>query len=194
MPGIHPPLSPTRIWQKTLGTEGNRPTDLVPHPQSPSLGLFIPRFFHLSCFLSSEFIMIGMITHPACLARRHRARSRGLLAQLTFCAFARKRAAAFAIAWATIGCDDDDATMTMSLPSLYRPRPRPECWSGCRDWGEPTTMGISASIRVSNRSKRMSRRGDSERVPQGHEASGLCLRCIMKPRVAARPRMKINYQ
>jgi hypothetical protein len=31
-----------------------------------------------------------------------------LLAQLTLCAFARKRAAAFAIACATIGCDDDD--------------------------------------------------------------------------------------
>jgi len=73
MPAIHRPLSPTRIWQKALGAEGNRPTDLVPHPESSSLGLFIPRFFHLSFLLSSEFIIIEMITHPriACLAGRY---------------------------------------------------------------------------------------------------------------------------
>jgi hypothetical protein len=57
------------------------PTDLAPHPESSSLDLFIPKFFHLSFFLSSEFIIIGLITHSrmACLA----AGGSGLLAQLT---------------------------------------------------------------------------------------------------------------
>jgi hypothetical protein len=81
MPAIHRPLSPTRIRQKALGAPGNRPTDLAPHPESSSLDLFIPKFFHLSFFLSSEFIIIGLITHSrmACLA----AGGSGLLAQLT---------------------------------------------------------------------------------------------------------------
>jgi hypothetical protein len=34
-------------------------------PDSSRLGLFIPRFFHLSSFLSSEFIIIGAVLTPS---------------------------------------------------------------------------------------------------------------------------------
>jgi hypothetical protein len=65
MPAIHRQLAPTRNRQNALGAPGNRPTDLVPHPESSRLAVFIARFFHLSSFLSSGFIIIGDVLTPS---------------------------------------------------------------------------------------------------------------------------------
>jgi hypothetical protein len=63
MSAIHRRLSEAGIRQ-LLWSPGNRPTDLVPRPKSSGLGLIIPRFFHLSLFLSAEFIIIGDLLTP----------------------------------------------------------------------------------------------------------------------------------
>jgi hypothetical protein len=98
---------------------GKSPGRFGPSPESSRLGPFIPRLFHLSLFLSSEFIIIGMVMRSP-MTSFHLFGYSGLLARTPlFCVFKKTTCwPASPNMCATIAVDDVDATMTMSWQHL----------------------------------------------------------------------------